>query len=183
MKNRDKEYELTKSMINQMKSLDENVNTQVNHSSQVRDMGYESMKSMLNTMRVLNEAEEEKDKAIPITNDPKFGQNVLKNQIDAFRSSVHGGAKFASENQSDPESNPLVFYPKSGNLIFSGSIPNLSDLKFQFSLNDVTNAPYVFVDGLALTDDVITTLNKLHGYYKNWVEEWQASTDLLDKLK
>jgi hypothetical protein len=59
----------------------------------------------------------------------------------------------------------------------------MSDLKFQFSLNDVTNAPYIFVDGLAITDDVLDTMKKLRGYYKNWRNEWMASTDLLDKLK
>jgi hypothetical protein len=135
--------------------------------------------------RMINEEVEEDDKGdiIPITNEPRFGQNVLDNQIENFRKSVSGGAKFADENSEDAESNPLVFYPKSGNLVFSGSIPNLSGLKFQFSLNDVTSAPYIFVDGLALTEDVITTLNKLKGYYSNWRDEWQASTDLLDRLK
>lgn len=131
----------------------------------------------------LRETEEEKETSIAITNDPRFGQNVLQNQIEAFRKSVSGGAKFADENGEDAESNPLVFYPKSGNLVFTGSIPNLSGLRFQFSLNDVTNAPYIFVDGLALTEDVLTILQRLSGHFKNWSEEWQSSTDLLDKLK
>lgn len=135
--------------------------------------------------RMLNEetGDDSKEDVIAITNEPRFGQNVLTNQIENFRKTVSGGAKFADENSEDAESNPLVFYPKSGNLVFSGSIPNLSGLKFQFSLNDVTNAPYIFVDGLALTEDVITTLNKLHGYFLNWKDEFLASTDLLDKLK
>ena len=133
----------------------------------------------------LNEAENEDDgeDSIPITNDPRFGEQVLQHQIENFRKSVSGGAKFADENSDDSESNPLIYYPKSGNLVFSGSIPNMSGLKFQFSLNDVTNAPYLFVDGLALTEDVVTTLNKLRGYFLNWKEEWESSTDLLDKLK
>jgi hypothetical protein len=137
------------------------------------------------TKKIITEEEDKDDKGdiIPITDEPRFGQNVLANQIENFRKTVSGGAKFADSDSDDPESNPLVFYPKSGNLVFSGSIPNLSGLKFQFSLNDVTNAPYIFVDGLALTDDVINVLNKLHGYFLNWKEEWQASTDLLDKLK
>jgi len=136
------------------------------------------------TRRILNEEQgDSKEDAIAITNSARFGNNVLQNQIDNFRKTVNGGAKFGDENESDPESNPLVYYPKSGNLVFSGSIPNLSGLKFQFSLNDVTNAPYIFVDGLALTDDVITTLNKISGFYKNWREEFEAATDLLDKLK
>ena len=150
------------------------------------DREYESIKSLLAITRgTLNEAEDKEanEEAIPITNDVRFGQDVLKNQIDEFRKSVNAGAKFASENNEDAESNPLVFYPKSGNLVFSGSIPTLSDLKFQLSLNDVTNAPYIFVDGLAITEDVLDTLKKLNGFYKNWREEWLASTDLLDRLK
>jgi len=137
------------------------------------------------TRRILKEekGDEEKESAIAITNSARFGTNVLQNQIDNFRKTVSGGAKFGDENEEDAESNPLVYYPKSGNLVFSGSIPNLSGLKFQFSLNDVTNAPYIFVDGLALTDDVVTLLNRLQAFYKNWRQEWEASTDLLDKLK
>ena len=155
----------------------------------MKDKDYIMTKQMLESIekmskkKPLRESEEEKETSIAITNDPRFGQNVLQNQIDAFRKSVSGGAKFADENGEDAESNPLVFYPKSGNLVFTGSIPNLSGLRFQFSLNDVTNAPYIFVDGLALTEDVLTILQRLSGHFKNWSEEWQSSTDLLDKLK
>lgn len=155
----------------------------------MKDKDYIMTKQMLESIekmskkKPLRESEEEKETSIAITNDPRFGQNVLQNQIDAFRKSVSGGAKFADENGEDAESNPLVFYPKSGNLVFTGSIPNLSGLRFQFSLNDVTNAPYIFVNGLALTEDVLTILQRLSGHFKNWSEEWQSSTDLLDKLK
>ena len=131
---------------------------------------------------ILKEDEKKMD-SIAITNDPRFGQNVLQNQIDSFKQTVNNGARFAKENTEEAESNPLVFFPETGNLVFSGSIPNLSGLKFQYSLNDVTGAPYIFVDGLALTDDVIMTLNKMNGHYKNWRDEWLESGDLLDKLK
>lgn len=161
-----------------------------------RNVDYELTKDMISQIRNLNESKksekvvlsEEKDSedngtAIAITNDPRFGQNVLKNEIDSFKKSVDGGAKFSDENSTDAESNPMVYYPKTGNLVFSGSIPSLSELKFQFSLNDITGAPYIFVDGLALTEDVVTTLHKLSGYYKNWRDSWNSATDLLDKLK
>jgi hypothetical protein len=151
---------------------------------------------MLDTIRRINEEqsrpktrkrnllkEEEKKDSIAITNEPKFGQNTLQNQIDSFRQTVNNGARFSSENASEPENNPLVFFPRTGNLVFSGSIPTMSGLKFQYSLNDVTNAPYIFVDGLALTDDVINTLVKLRGHFLNWKDEFLAAGDLLDKLK
>ena len=75
-----------------------------------------------------------------------------------------------------------MYFPETGNLVFSGSIPSLADLKFQFSLNDVTAAPYIFVDGLSLTEETITTLNKIRAYYLNWRDEWFAAGDLLDRL-
>lgn len=153
------EYDITKDMISQIKL----------------------MSSVQNKKRYINEEKENHD-AIAITNDPKFGQNVLRNQIASFKQAVHGGAKFSEENNDNPKSNPLVFFPKTGNLVFSGSIPSLADLKFQFSLNDVTGAPYIFVEGLSLTEETITTLNKMKGFYENWKDEWFAAGDLLDKL-
>lgn len=161
MVNKDKlnEYDITKNMISQIKLMNE---------KQIKK-------------KYINEEKENED-AIAITNDPKFGQNVLKNQIASFKQAVHGGAKFSEENSNNAKSNPLVFFPKTGNLVFSGSIPSLADLKFQFSLNDVTGAPYIFVEGLSLTEETITTLNKMKGFYENWKDEWFAAGDLLDKL-
>lgn len=165
----DYDYDLTKTMLSQSRKVNEGIKKMKNNRNR-------------NVSRIITEEEKKDRKPIAITNDAKFGQNVLQNQIDSFKQTVNGGAKFGSENNEKPESNPLVYFPNSGNLVFSGSIPSMSGLKFQFSLNDVTNAPYIFVDGLALTDDVITTLNKLHGFYLNWKEEWQTAGDLLDKL-
>ena len=157
------EYEITQEMI-----------------SAVRDASLNE--SVLNEKSDDKKEKDEEEDAIAITDDPKFGQNVLQNQIENFRKTVSGGAKFADASD-NAEENPLIFYPTSGNLVFSGSIPNIAGLKFQFSLNDVTNAPYIFVDGLALTADVLNILRKLSGFYTNWRDEWRASTDLLDRLK
>jgi hypothetical protein len=164
----DIEYDLAKNLISLSKRL--------NEESKKKD----KVKKML---REAEDKPEKKEEAIPITNDARFGDNVLKNQIENFKKTVNGGAKFASENQDDPESNPLIYYPETGNLVFSGSIPSLSGMKFQFSLNDVTNAPYIFVDGLALTEEVVNVINKMRGYFLNWKDSWNSSTDLLEKLK
>lgn len=157
---------------------------------------YEYMRNMMDMSRRLFEAkqrpsikkfmlteEEQKRDAIAITNDARFGQSVLQGQIDSFKQTVNAGAKFAKENADEPENNPLVYYPKTGNLVFSGSIPQLNNLKFQFSLNDTTGSPYIFVDGLCLSEDAIKTLSKLRGYYENWRDSWWSADDLLLKLK
>lgn len=131
---------------------------------------------------ILKESDGDND-IIVITDDPKFGVQVLSNQIASFRQTVNPSAKFSTPDDNNKTGSPLVFFPKDGNLVFSGVITNMNDLKFQFSLNDLTNAPYIFCDGMALTEDNINTLNKLYGFYKNWQDEWFSATDLLDKLK
>lgn len=121
--------------------------------------------------------------AIAITNDPKFGQEVLKNQIDEFRSTVDGGSQFSNENASDPSESPLVYIPSTGNLVFSGIIPSLNNLKWQFSLKDSDGAGlFIWSEGLRLNKENIQTLNKLFGHYLNWKNQWEQSSSMLENL-
>lgn len=70
--------------------------------------------------------------------------------------------------------------PKNGNLIFSGVIPCLNNMKFQFVLKTNTgNGCFIWADGLILNKDNMQILNKLFGFYQNWRESWiSASSDL-----
>ena len=121
--------------------------------------------------------------AIAITNDPKFGQDVLKNQIDEFRNVVDGGAQFTSENNNTPLSSPLVYIPSSGNLVFSGVIPALNNLKWQFSLKDSDGTGlFIWTEGLRLNKENLQKLNKLSGHYLNWKKQWEQSISMLDNL-
>lgn len=121
--------------------------------------------------------------AIAITNDPKFGQEVLKNQIEEFKSTVDGGAQFANENTNNPTESPLVYMPSTGNLVFSGTIPSLNNLKWQFSLKDSDGAGlFIWSEGLRLNKENLQTLNKLHGHYLNWKNQWEQSGSMLDNL-
>lgn len=121
--------------------------------------------------------------SIAINNDPKFGQEVLKNQIAEFRSTVDGGAQFASENTDSPESSPLVYTPSTGNLVFSGTIPSLNNLKWQFSLKDSDGTGlFIWSEGLRLNKENIQTLNKLYGHYLNWKNQWEQSSSMLENL-
>lgn len=149
-------------------------------------------RNILNTIRILQndvncknilKEEDEKKKAIAVTDDPKFGDNVLTNQIDQFRSIVDGGAEFAkpSENVSDC---PLIYMPSTGNLIFSGMIPRLNNLKFQLVLRTNTGMGcFIWADSLILSDENMKTLQKLHGYYINWKESWEKQSKDLEMLK
>ena len=121
--------------------------------------------------------------AIAITNDAKFGQEVLKNQINEFRSTVDGGAQFATENENSPSNSPLVYIPSSGNLIFSGTIPSLNNLKWQFSLKDSDGTGlFIWSEGLRLNKENLQKLNKLYGHYLNWKNQWEQSSSMLDNL-
>lgn len=133
--------------------------------------------------RLLNEEDEKTSNAIAITDDPRFGQNVLTNQIQAFRTSVEGGAQFSKPEDEDVASSPLIYLPKDGNLIFSGVIPCLNNLKFQFVLKTSTgNGCFTWCDGLILTKENMQILNKLYGYYLNWRDSWVMESSDLEAL-
>jgi len=141
---------------------------------------------MLNIIRHLNEENSAEEApaakgAIAITNDPKFGQQVLSSQIEEFKASVDGGAEFSAGNEENPEDSPLIYFPDNGNLVFSGRIRNI---KWQFVLKDESGEGcYIWADKLQLTDSNMQTLSRLHGFSKNWKENWQKEGASLEKLK
>ena len=73
--------------------------------------------------------------------------------------------------------------PDTNNIIFSGTIPSLGNLKWQFVLkNNTGNGCFVWADELILNKDNLKTLSKLQGYYENWKAEWQNSANELEQL-
>ncbi len=168
-----------------------------NSTPQIKDRDYIETSAMLESIRrmkqnavsnssksgLLKEEKEDKEDAIAITNDPKFGQEVLKSQQDDFRSVVDGGAEFADIDENDPESSPLIYIPSNGNLVFSGTIPSLNNLKWQFSLKDSDGLGlFIWADGFRLTKENMEVLNKLQGHYLNWKDYWQKQGKVLDMI-
>jgi hypothetical protein len=124
------------------------------------------------------------EKAIAITDDPKFGEKVLTKQKEHFRSAVDSGVEFSRPDDNNPSESPLIYMPSTGNIVFSGTIPSLGNLKWQFVLkNNTGNGCFVWSDELILNKDNLRTLSKLHGYYENWKSEWQNSAEELEQLK
>lgn len=124
-----------------------------------------------------------KTDAIAITDDPKFGQNVLSSQIESFRTSVESGAQFNEANPDKVSDSPLIFMPETKNMVFSGTIPALNNLKFQYVLETNTgNGCFVWADGLIINKDNIQTLNKLYGHYMNWRDQWRTEAGDLDRM-
>lgn len=125
----------------------------------------------------------EKTDAIAITDDPKFGTRVLSSQIETFRLQVESGAQFNEADPNKVSDSPLIFMPETKNMVFSGTIPALNNLKFQFVLETNTgNGCFVWADGLIVNKDNIQILNKLYGYYQNWREQWRTEAADLDRM-
>lgn len=129
------------------------------------------------------DTEKDASTAIAITDEAKFGQNALTNQIQQFRSSVESGAQFAKVNPNNVSECPLIYMPETGNLVFSGTIPCLNNLKWQFVLKTSTgNGCFVWADGLILNKDNMQILNKLFGFYQNWREQWNSESADLERM-
>ena len=110
--------------------------------------------SNISEKQIITEERENKGDAIAITDEPKFGQNVLTTQIQQFRSSVESGAQFSKVDSGKVSDCPLIYMPSTGNLIFSGTIPCLNNLKWQFVLKTSTgNGCFLWSDGLILNKE------------------------------
>ena len=147
----------------------------------------DDIRDTLNKVRMLQEsaAQEQLSKgdAIAITDDPKFGQNTLSNQIEQFKASVESGAQFSKVDPNNVSECPLIYMPRTNNLVFSGIIPRLNNMKFQFVLKTSTgNGCFVWTDGLVLSKENIETINKLFGFYKNWREQWNMEAGDLERM-
>lgn len=120
---------------------------------------------------------------IAITDDPMFGQNTLTNQIQQFRTSVESGAQFSKPDVNNVSESPLIYMPNENNLIFSGVIPCLNNLKFQFKLRTNTgDGCFLTTNGLLLNDKNLEILNKLYGFYQNWKEQWNMESSTLEQM-
>ena len=154
-----------------------------NYNDDIRMM-LENIRALQNNEKELIKEEiEGNDDAIAITDDPRFGQNALTNQIDQFKNAVESGAQFTKPGEGKVSESPLIFIPSSNNLIFSGTIPCLNNMKFQFVLKTNTgNGCFIWADEMILNKDNIHILNKLFGFYSNWREQWMKEYADLEKM-
>lgn len=75
--------------------------------------------------------------------------------------------------------NPMLYYPKDGDVTLSGIIPAFNDAKFQFRYKDMNSVGcYVWTDPyMAINDQSLLILQKMYGVYKNWKDEISKSED------
>ena len=163
--NETKKYDDIRDILNKIRTIKESSNSENNKSL------------------ITEDSQSGKEDAIAITDDPKFGQSVLSSQIEQFRTSVDSGAQFSKPGDKVSES-PLIYLPSENNLIFSGTIPRLNNLKFQFKLRTSTGEGcFLWCDGLILTNENMKTLTKLYGFYVNWRNAWFEESKDLEMLK
>jgi hypothetical protein len=73
----------------------------------------------------------------------------------------------------------MLYYPKDGDVVLSGTISDMNDAKFQFRFKDSTGSGcYVWISPLQLTDETINKLSVINGVFKNWKKELSGVEDI-----
>ena len=146
-----------------------------------KDKGYieirESMDSFRNVGKLLREFSDPEGKytdkteneydAVPYTMQDELMANITQTAKTQF------GADFS---QSD---NPMLYYPKDGDVVLSGTIGDMNNAKFQFRYKDSSgNGCYIWTEPLQLTDETIKKLSVINGVFKNWKHDLASSEDI-----
>lgn len=148
------DFDITKKML---KTINETKSNNGNFRLLTED--YETS----NTEKFSKNGKSENSEGIPVTDDPKFGNRTLTTQKEAAKEI---GADFKNFDT------PLIFYPEDGDLVLSGEISDMNNLKFQFRYKDSSGQGcYIWAEGLQLTDDNVKKINKIQGFYKNWKDD------------
>lgn len=114
----------------------------------------------------VNDDESDAQDAVPYSKN----DDIYSNSVEAAKNGF--SAKF-------PDPNPVLYYPAENDVVVSGQIPSLKNAKFRFSYKDSgEQGCYIWVDSLQLTTDVLTTLNKVMGVFKNWKDSLNKIDDL-----
>ena len=129
----------------------------------------QSMRLAINKLNESDGSIEQKDSnegAVPYTNQDE----MLKNSLQPCRTQF--GADFSKLKS------PMLYYTEDGDITLSGVIPSLNNAKFQYRyLEPSGNGCFLWVDGIQLTDDTISRINKIYGVYKNWRQQLSTSED------
>lgn len=127
---------------------------------------------MLDRLRALDEANEsmfdqQDADTVPYTSQDTLMTNTLESAKQEF------GADF------NKIKNPMLYYPKDGDITLSGIIPEMNDAKFQFRYKVGDGAGcYVWSNPyLPISDKTIQLLSKVNGVCKNWRDEISKSED------
>lgn len=105
--------------------------------------------------------------AVPYSMQDEIMSNITQTAKTQF------GADFSQSK------NPMLYYPKDGDVTLSGTISSMNDAKFQFRYKDSSgNGCYVWVSPLQLTDETIRKLSIINGVFKNWKNDLASAEDI-----
>jgi hypothetical protein len=114
-----------------------------------------------------NSTEDDNSDAVPYTMQDELMANITQTAKTQF------GADFSQSKT------PMLYYPKDGDVVLSGTISDMNDAKFQFRFKDSTGSGcYVWVSPLQLTDETINKLSVINGVFKNWKKELSGVEDI-----
>lgn len=122
--------------------------------------------------KLIRENDESTRNEIVVTDDSKFGDGTLSSQKQNIINGLNSNINF--------EEDALIYYPNEKDLTFSGEINDMSNLRFQFRLNDPSgNGCYIWVTGLQLTDDNLKKVSLIKNLFLNWKDYWVKNSKLL----
>lgn len=125
------------------------------------------IRSTLSKIRQINEDAESNGNntdGVPYTDQDE----LYKFSIEATRQQF--GADYSKSKT------PMLYDPTDGDVTLSGIIPSLDNAPFHYRFLE-ENGCYIWLNGLALSDEVLTKLNRVYGVYKNWRKEIESSGD------
>lgn len=108
------------------------------------------------------------------------GGGIPYTMQDSLMSSITQTAKTQFGANFSGLKNPMLYYPEDGDVTLSGTIPGMGgDVKFQFRYKDASgNGCFIWSNYLALSEDTLLTLKKIHGVYKNWKQSLSSAEDI-----
>lgn len=119
--------------------------------------------------------DENTNEGIPITDDVKFGSNVLSTEKDEIKTSLKSNVKFGDK--------PLMYYPDKNDLVLVGEIMDMNGLKFRFSFNDPSgDGCYIWADGIQLSDTNSKKISQIRNVYENWKERWLKNSAQMERF-
>ena len=129
----------------------------------------------LDRLRALNEV----DSSDNVQNNQQNSDTVPYTSQDTLMTNTLDSAKQEFGADFNKIKNPMLYYPKDGDITLSGIIPELNDAKFQFRYKVGDGAGcYVWSNPyLPISDKTIQLLSKVNGVCKNWRDEISKSED------
>lgn len=140
---------------------------------------YSDIKDSFNKLRnlnddkikiAINESEQniktKEGESVPYTMDDEMMKNIMETTKTQF------GADYTGFK------NPMLYYPKDGDVILCGKVPSMNNLLFQFKYLSDSGGCFIWTNYLTLTKDNLIKLNKIYGVYENWKSELGSMTDI-----